>query len=111
MALELSEQGKVQLESLHGRLPPPGLVADGVLYRCRLGFALERVGDREGAARAFHEALELDPRWQEKFAAEARRLAGSAAAPRREPPLTCELAGQAVRSACAALANVLSMSR
>jgi tetratricopeptide (TPR) repeat protein len=94
-AVSLQARGGEALEKMTGAAAGPEAVPDLVVFECRLAFALERSGDRQGAARVYRMALEREPDWPEKFTARAWRLATAPDVCRRDPRLAYELVSQA----------------
>jgi tetratricopeptide (TPR) repeat protein len=72
--------------------------ADLALYRRRLAFTLQTLGQAETAAREYREALRLDPDWPRAAVTEAWRLATNADPKGRDPVLARELASMACRA-------------
>jgi tetratricopeptide (TPR) repeat protein len=76
-----------------------------VVYRCRLAYALERLGQHQPAQETYRTASEFDPKWPEKFTKRAWQLATDAN--NRDPRLAFELATQALESGGNASADTL----
>jgi hypothetical protein len=72
-------------------------VAQVVIYRCRLAYALDHLGDTTAADQAYREALRYDPAWPRQLQARARQLADDPDEGRRDPLLAEEMAAQAAR--------------
>jgi tetratricopeptide (TPR) repeat protein len=101
-AVALQEEGEERLRALGGRAPAPESIPQVVIYRCRLAFALDRIGDRAGADEAYRAALERDPEWPQAFLTKAHRLTAHPDEDRRDPLLADELTAQAARAAACA---------
>jgi tetratricopeptide (TPR) repeat protein len=90
------EQAEQLLTKMNGRLPETEAIPQIVIYRCRLAFALNQLGESRAAADEYRTALERDPSWPRKFTAKAWDLATAADVNLRDPRLAFELASQAV---------------
>ncbi len=88
---------------------PETVLAEGcsaaVVYRCRLAYALERLGQHQPAQETYRTASEIDPEWPERFTKRAWQLATDA--DNRDPRLAFELATQALESGSNASADSL----
>jgi tetratricopeptide (TPR) repeat protein len=94
-------QGQEQADQFwekQGRPPAPGSMAQVVVFRCRLAYALEHAGARAEAAEVYRAALQRDPEWPGKFAAEARALAADQDVNRRDPRLAFEMINQVIQA-------------
>jgi protein O-mannosyl-transferase len=98
-AVRLQDQGEAFMGRLKGHVPPPEPIAQGVLLRCRLAFALHQAGDPRSAAEVYREALERDPLCPHKLTAQAWALATAPDESARDPRLAHELASQALQAA------------
>jgi tetratricopeptide (TPR) repeat protein len=97
MAVRARDEADEHLEQMGGRPPTLDGVAQAVVFRCRLSYALGRLGDPRAAA-VYREALEREPDWPAKFMATAWRLATDADPNRRDPELAFEMISQAVQA-------------
>jgi tetratricopeptide (TPR) repeat protein len=99
LAVRLHEQGGDFLETMTSPAASADVVADIVIFYCRLAFALHQHGDHQAAARAYRAALARDPDWPGKFLTKAWKLATCHEVHRRDPRLAYELASQVIQSA------------
>jgi tetratricopeptide (TPR) repeat protein len=106
-AAEQQDRGERRLLELGGIVPTLDAIPDAVVFRCRLAFALDQVGDRQGAAQTYHAAFQRDPQWPRKFTARAWRLTTDPHRSRRDPRLAYELASQAIQAVDAPTASML----
>jgi tetratricopeptide (TPR) repeat protein len=98
-AVAMVNEVEEQLRELHGRVPAPDTIPQPVLFRCRLGFALDHLGERTSADAAYRDALRCDRSWPQQLRARARQLADDPEEGRRDPFLAAELSAQAERGA------------
>jgi tetratricopeptide (TPR) repeat protein len=90
--------GEQRLRKMGGTVPTLHAIPYSVIFRCRLGFALNQVGDRQGAAEAYRAALKRDPDWPAKFMARAWALSTDPNPNLRDSRLAYELACQATQA-------------
>ena len=113
-AVQLQDKAEEFLKQCQGRIVETGPTPRAVVLRCRLGFALYQVRQREAAADTYREALRRDPRWPQRYVDQAWRLATSPDANARDPQLAFELASQALQatgSPSAALLDTLAAAQ
>jgi tetratricopeptide (TPR) repeat protein len=105
-AVRLQDQGGGVPEGAAG-LAGAGAVPEAVTFRCRLAFALNRLGNRPAADQAYRAAFQRDPDWPGKFTARAWRLISDPDPDARDPRLAYELATQAVEAVADPTASLL----
>jgi tetratricopeptide (TPR) repeat protein len=93
-ALEKQDQIDEIRERLNSPTSAPEAVPLGVVFRCRLAFALNQLGDPEMAASQYRLASQRDRNWPCKFATEAWLLAVEGPVP--DPQTANELIRQAI---------------
>jgi hypothetical protein len=97
-AVRIQDEGEARLTRINGRLPPAEWVAPGVLFRCRLAFALNQAGDPWTATEVYCAASRRDPQWPDEFTAKAWELVTDPEEEWRDAPLAWELSSQAVQA-------------
>jgi tetratricopeptide (TPR) repeat protein len=113
-AVEMQDESDRLLAKMNGRSPLLDSLAPAVVFRCRLAFALNRLEDRQEAARVYREALDRDPSWPRKFTEKAWLLATATDENLRAPQLAYELArtaSEAVAEPSAALLDALAAAQ
>ncbi len=96
-AVAMQETFEKWLTAVHGCAMAPEGIPQIVIYRCRLAFALDHLGDRAAADDAYREALRCDPTWPQEFLAWAQQLNNDSVDGRRDSILAEELTAQAAR--------------
>jgi len=105
-ALQIQVEANRWLEKMNGRPPAPDSIPPVVLFRCRLAFSMNRLGDRR-AAEVYRKAFQDDPLWPEKFRDKAWKLVTDSNINLRDPLSAYEFTSQSAEGVTEPSASLL----